>query len=291
LREVNQIVRIRVHLRPSVVKKFIVFLLFASCTLALTSCQETSKQPSVTFFAAASTAPALEAVAQAYSKYTGVEIITVYAASSTLAKQIAEGAPADLFLSANAQWMDYLEARDVILVNSRHTLLNNQLVCIVPADSSLESLDLTRLDSFETALGPLGRIAMGNPGHVPAGIYAKQALQTLELWNALSSRIASMSDVRVAVAMVTRAETPLGIVYATDALNSNKVRVVAKISTNTHSAITYPIALVKGGNPEAGEFLEYVKGPEATAIFKAFGFIDPPSFTDSPKAVKLGSHD
>jgi molybdate transport system substrate-binding protein len=233
-----------------------------------------SRAEKVTIFAAASTTNALSEAAETYAALepSGQKVRPVFAASSTLAMQISKGAPADLFLSANPAWMDYLVERQSILQQSRRDLLGNRLVLIAPADSSLQVAIGPGLPLLE-ALGD-GRLAIGDPGHVPAGIYAKAALETLGIWHAVARRTARAANVRAALALVDRGEATAGIVYQSDAAIGKRVRVVAVFPPNSHPAIVYQLALVPGSNlAGAKRFYRFLLGPEAGAIFRKHGFL------------------
>ena len=231
-------------------------------------------EPPVTLFAAASTVEAVAAVARAYQTGGGGRVRTVFAASSTLARQIAQGAPADLFLSANAAWMDEVEGRGVLEPDSRIDLLGNTLVLIAPKRSSVE---------IEVAPGfPLAdvledrRLAMGDPAHVPAGIYAKAALKELGVWRSVSARVAYLGDVRAALAMVDRGEAAVGIVYASDVRGAARVRVVDRFPAESHPAIVYPLAVIAGrGRPEVLAFYEFLQSLQARSLFESLGFSAP----------------
>lgn len=223
-------------------------------------------------FAAVSTTDALGAVIAAYEKTPGARVRASFAASSALARQIASGAPANLFLSANEKWMDWLARRGRIDPASRRDLLRNALVLIAPQKSRI-ALKLSPGTTLAAALGK-GRLALGDPDHVPAGIYAKEALTRLGVWNAVAGRTARMPDVRAALALVERGEAPLGVVYATDARMSDRVRVVDRFPQGTHPSIIYPFALVAGrATAEARRFHAFLAGPEARGIFTRFGFM------------------
>lgn len=234
--------------------------------------QETG-QP-VTLFAAASATDAVNEVAEAYAEKTGGSIRPVVAASSTLARQIAQGAPADLFLSANVKWMDYLADERVIQPDSEVPLLSNRLVLIAPADSTLRlrltpELDLARL------LGD-GRLAVGDTNHVPAGLYAKQALEALGLWDQVKDKLAQASNVRAALALVDRGEAAAGIVYETDAAISPRVRIVDSFPAAVTPKIVYPLAIVAGhDSPAVRAVYDFLQSAEATAIFSKHGFTRP----------------
>jgi len=223
-------------------------------------------------FAAASTTNAVQKVNQAFTQATGAKVTASFASSGTLAKQIANGAPARVFLSANVKWVDFLQEKGFLEKGTRLDLLANRLVLVVPSDSPLGPVDINRqVDPLKLLKG--GWLAMGDPRHVPAGSYAKQALTSLGWWPKLEKRLALAASVRVALMMVERGEAALGIVYATDAKISKKVKVVGVFPPDTHNPIVYPAALVAGQvTPEAQRYLEFLQTPEARKIFASFGF-------------------
>lgn len=231
----------------------------------------------VTLFAAASTADAVNAITARYAAAAleegrdGSGVRTVFAASSTLARQIAQGAPAQLFLSASNDWMDYLERRHAIDPASRIDLLGNRLVLVTPADSRLS---LVIAPGFPLARGlDGGRLAIGDPAHVPAGIYAKAALQTLGVWPEVAGRTARTADVRAALALVDRGEASAGIVYESDLEISSRIRPVGLFPETSHPPITYPLAKVAGpSSPAVERFYRFLLGPEARAVFREHGF-------------------
>ncbi len=229
-------------------------------------------QAPATLFAAASTTDAITAIAAAFSAGEHGSLRPVFAASSTLAQQIVRGAPADLYLSANGAWMDFLAARGAIEADSRVDVLSNRLVLIAPADSTL-SIRIAADFDLAPALGK-GRLVMGEPSHVPAGTYAKAALQTLGVWPQVAPKVAYMADVRAALALVGRGEAVAGIVYATDAAVSAKVRIVDMFPPDSHPPITYPLAIVAGRRtPATVALYAFLRGTEAQAIFRAHGFV------------------
>lgn len=231
---------------------------------------EAAERGGVLVFAAASQKDALDAAIAAYKGKVKVS----YASSSTLARQIERGAPADLFISANAAWMDYLEKRGLIRAGTRRDLFGNGLVLVAPARSSVREVAIAKNFDLIGLLGS-GRLAMGDPDHVPAGIYGKAALQRLGVWDKALPRIARADNVRVALALVARGEAPLGIVYASDAAAERGVKVVGRFPEGSHPPIVYPAAvLVRSARPDAAKaFLAYLRTPEATAIFGRFGFL------------------
>jgi molybdate transport system substrate-binding protein len=225
----------------------------------------------VTVFAAASLTNAMGEVGKAFETKETHTVRFSFASSSTLAKQIENGAPAHLFLSADLDWMDYLDQRKLIVDGSRVNLLGNLLVMIAPVSSTLKvdlkpGIDLAGLLSG-------GLLATGDPDHVPVGKYARQALEKLGSWKGIEGRIARTDSVRAALALVERAECPLGIVYATDAAASPKVKVVGVFPADSYPPVVYPAALVKGKEtPAARRLLEFLKIPEAKSIFEKHGF-------------------
>jgi cobalt-zinc-cadmium efflux system protein len=224
----------------------------------------------VTVFAAASLNGALDAVSVAYAESGGGKAIASYAASSALARQIENGAPADIFISANEEWMDYVQTRGLVETGSRADLLRNRLVLIAPLG---KPLDIAIGPGFPLAkaLGD-GRLAIGDPAGVPAGIYAKAALEHLGVWNEVADKLAPMADVRAALTLVERGEVPAGIVYATDAAASRGVTVAGIFPDGTHPPIIYPAALLPGAGAAARDFYGFLRGPAARAIFERFGF-------------------
>ena len=226
----------------------------------------------VTVFAAASLTDAMKDISAVWVQAGHVPLKLTFAASSTLARQIEQGAPAELFASADQQWMDYLAQRNLISADTRRDLLTNQLVLVVPKDQARRVAIGPGVD-LGSLLGPDGRIATGDPAHVPVGIYAQQALTKLGLWTTLAPRIAGAEDVRSALLLVERGEAPVGIVYATDAAASAGVAVAGVFPEDTHDRITYPFAVTKSGDtPEARALMAFLAGPEARAIFERRGF-------------------
>lgn len=223
----------------------------------------------LTVFAAASLKNALDEAVANWKK-AGLGTVSVsYASSSALAKQIEQGAPADVFISADRQWMDYVDKK--ALVEPPLDLLHNRLVLIAAKDNPL-SLEIKPGMKLAEILGN-ERLAVGDPSNVPAGIYAKEALTKLNIWDAVQPKLAPAADVRAALALVSRGETPLGIVYETDAKIDPKVRIVAVFPEDSHESIVYPVAVVKTSrNPDAANFVTYLSGPAAKQIFVNYGF-------------------
>jgi molybdate transport system substrate-binding protein len=225
----------------------------------------------VVVFAAASLKNALDEASAAYQRETETKVLVSYAASSTLAKQIENGAPADLFISADLDWMNYLQQRGLIKAETRLTLLGNRLVLIAPADSTA-NIEIRPGFALADLLGN-ERLAMADPGAVPAGKYGKAALEKLGVWASVAARVAPAEDVRAALLLVSRHETPLGIVYATDAAADQGVRIVAVFPQDSHPPIVYPAAEVATGtNPAAAAWLAYLKSDRARPFFERQGF-------------------
>ena len=240
-----------------------VFALSAMCAAVPASAQN------ITVFAAASLKDALDEVVRGYAP--GTKVVASYGASSALAKQIENAAPADLFISADLDWMDYLETRGLIDKSTRANLLRNRLVLIAPVNT-IAMLEIKPGFAIAHALGD-ARLAMANPDTVPAGKYGKAALQHLGVWTAVAGKIAAMENVRAALALVARGETPFGIVYRTDAMADTKVRIVDEFPQDSHPAIIYPAAIVAGSkNAQARTFLDYLGSPAARGIFSKHGF-------------------
>jgi len=229
-------------------------------------------QAPLTIFAAASLQDAMRAQAEAWQGAGHPAPRMSFASSSTLARQIEQGAPADLFASADEQWMDYLAQRNLIRPETRRATLGNSLVLVAPPDQA-KPVELSKGTDLLARLGPDGRLAVGDPAHVPAGLYARQALTSLGLWQSVESRLARADNVRAALLLVERGETPLGIVYGTDARVA-KVAVVGTFPADSHPTITYPLALTRlaKGKPEADALLDFLTGPEAAPRWRKFGF-------------------
>jgi molybdate transport system substrate-binding protein len=227
---------------------------------------------SITVFAAASMRNALNEADAAFTKATGIKVVASYAASSALAKQIEQGAPADIFVSANIKWMDYLDQKKLIQSTSRINLLGNALVLIVPASSKLNKVNIAK--GFDIAkLAGSGRIAVADVKGVPAGLYAKAALTSLGAWPAAEPKLAQAENVRATLAYVARAETPLGIVYSTDAKVEPKVKTIGVFPEDSHPPITYPVAATTAAKGDAAtRYLRFLQTRSAKAIFEKYGF-------------------
>src|SRR5271165_3253096 len=226
--------------------------------------------PIITVFAAASLNNVLQELGDGFTKESSVPVRFSFAASSALARQIENGAPADLFFSADIEWMDYLQTRNLIDAQSRHDVVGNRLVLIAPA-GSLVQLKIAPNFPLAAALAK-GRLATGDPDSVPVGRYAKAALTNLGVWNEIEPRLVRADSVRAALSFVDRGETPLGIVYETDALIDKNVRIVDVFPPSTHEPIVYPIALTHKHNSEAQKFIAYVRSTAGDLVFKAYGF-------------------
>ena len=245
-------------------------LLLIAVSLASTTARA-QDDAGLTVFAAASLKEALDDAAAAYRKQTGVPVRVSYAASSALARQIEQGAPADVFFSADLEWMDYLQKRNRLDVATRRSLLGNRLVLIAPRASKAQ-VDLKRPATLLAALGD-GRLAVGQTRTVPAGKYAKASLESRSLWNGVRPRLAESESVRAALMLVARGETPLGIVYASDAKAEPDVRVVATFPEDSHPPIVYPVAALRGARAaQAARFLQWLASPAADALFTKRGF-------------------
>jgi len=232
----------------------------------------TARAQELTVFAAASLTDAMKDVSALWTKAGHPPLTLSFGASSTLARQIEQGAPAALFASADETWMDYLAQKNLIAADTRKSLLGNDLVLVVQADKPLHvtigpDFDLLGL------LGATGRLATGDPAHVPVGIYAEQALKKLGLWDKVAPRLAATEDVRAALLLVERAEAPAGIVYGTDAAVSKAVMVAGTFPASSHDPVSYPFAVVKAHDtPEARALLTFLESPQAREVFVQRGF-------------------
>jgi molybdate transport system substrate-binding protein len=240
-------------------------------TLALpAAAAQAQARPPLTVFAAASLTDALNAVGRVWTARTGQPVRFSFAASGTIARQIEAGARADLFVSADRDWMDRLEQAGRLVTSARRDLLGGRLVLIAPIRSSTR-LPIRPGFPLAAALGP-GRLAIGEPRAVPAGRYAQEALTRLGVWDQVSARLAPAPDVRAALAYVARGEAPLGIVYESDAAAERGVRLVGVFPPASHSPIVYPAAVVKGAGAGAAGFYKFLGGAEAKAIFRRYRF-------------------
>ena len=239
--------------------------------LVLASAAAAAAAQDVTVFAAASLTNALEEIAKIYREKGGGGVKFSFAASSTLAKQIESGAPADIFASADEEWMDYLAQRNLIEASTRSSRLGNALVLITPA-SDKRTVDIKPGFDLAGMIGS-GKLATGDPAHVPVGRYAQQALTKLGIWDAVAPKIARTDNVRAALLLVERGEAPFGIVYATDAAASGKVSIAGAFPPDSHPPVSYPFAiLAKRDRPEVRKFFEFLTGTEAQAVYRKAGF-------------------
>jgi molybdate transport system substrate-binding protein len=232
--------------------------------------EETAAKAPVIVFAAASLKNALDEISTSWEQESGQSLKTSYAASSALAKQMEQDAPAEIFISADLDWMNYVEGKNLIKADTRSNLLGNKLVLVAPKSSEV-SLELKPGVDLAKALGD-GRLAVGNVDSVPAGKYGKAALTTLGAWEGVSNKLAQAESVRAALLLVSRGEAPLGIVYQSDAAADASVKIVATFPADSHPAIIYPIALTVKASPAAASFLHYVKSLKAIPAFEKQGF-------------------
>ena len=225
----------------------------------------------VTVFAAASLKNALDAVNTAWEQQSGHAVTTSYAASSALAKQIEAGAPADIFISADLAWMDYVADKTLIRADSRSTLLGNRLVLVAPA-ADAKPIDIGQGFDLKARLAG-GKLAMGAVDSVPAGKYGKAALEKLGVWKSVEKDVAGAENVRAALLLVSKGEAPLGIVYETDAAADPSVKIIGTFPETSHPPIVYPIAiLAESKHPDAAAYLDFVRSPAAKPLFEAQGF-------------------
>jgi molybdate transport system substrate-binding protein len=255
----------------------LISMLCAAFALVIVSGSLAAKE-TITVFAAASLKNALDEVNAAFESKTGVAVVASYASSAALAKQIGQGAPADAFASADLEWMDYAIRERLIREDTRVNLLGNRLVLIAPNNSAIGPV--TIYPSFDLAK-PAGndRIAIGDVRAVPAGKYAKAALEKLGAWTAAEPKLAMTENVRAALALVARGEAPLGIVYETDAKVEPRVKIVATFPADSHPAIVYPVALTMLAKAAASQYLAFLRSQAAKAIFEKYGFTFLPEST------------
>lgn len=250
-------------------KLMLALVVSVGCAAAIPAQSQEAQQ--ITVFAAASLTNALEEVATVYAEKNGTRPKLSFASSSILAKQIESGAGAQVYLSADEAWMDYLQTRDLLDADTRKSLLGNGLVLVVPSDKPF-TVEITADGSWLKQL-PEGRIAVGDPAHVPAGKYAKESLTKLGAWEAAEPRLARADNVRNALVLVERGEAVAGVVYSTDAAISKAVKVAGKFPEDSHKPISYPVALLRDQDKgEARMFYDFLMTPEARAIFVKYGF-------------------
>ena len=252
-------------------RSWLVLLVAAGLTWTASVQSAAAQGKDVVIFAAASLKNALDDIAGQWQRETGKKAVISYAASNTLIKQIEQRAPADIFISADLDWMDYGQQKNLIKPDSRFNLLGNRLVLIAPKDASVSASIQPGFDLATLLKG--GRLAMGNVDAVPAGKYGKAALEKLGVWDSVKDKIAQAESVRAALLFVSRGEAPLGIVYQTDAAADPSVKIVGTFPENTHPPIIYPAALTKEStNPDAQTLLNYLRSPAARAAFERQGF-------------------
>jgi molybdate transport system substrate-binding protein len=252
-------------------RAFAIPLALLAATLWLAPQAASAQDKTLTVFAAASMKNALDDVNAAYTKSTGVKVVSSYAASSALAKQIEGGAPADVFVSADLKWMDYVQDKKAIKTDTRLSLLGNKLVLIAPKDSRIGNVTIGQ--GFDLAkLAGDGRIATGDVKAVPVGLYAKAALESLGAWTAAEPKFAMTDNVRAALLLVSRGEAALGIVYETDAKVEPGVKIIGSFPEGSHPPVTYPVAATMTAKPDAAGYLAFLRGKAAREIFERYGF-------------------
>ena len=226
----------------------------------------------VTVFAAASMTDALKQIADQYqTEKPNNTVVFSFASSSTLAKQVEEGAPADLFISASNKWMKYLSDKNLIVKETEKVIAGNELVLIAPAKSVANSVDIAKGEWIKSLKDSY--LSVGDPAHVPAGQYAEEALTKLNLWDKVQDRLARAKDVRGALALVERAEAPYGIVYSTDAKISQQVKTVAVFPADSHKPVVYPVSILKDhDNTDSRDFLKYLESDAAKKVLVGYGF-------------------
>jgi len=246
------------------------FAAFAILTGSATSAA-LAQDKNLTVFAAASMKNALDDIDAAYTAKTGIKVVVSYAASSALAKQIEQGAPADVFISADTDWMDYATAKKTINEPTRVNLLGNSIVLIAPKDSGIDNVTIGQ--GFDLAkLAGDGKIATGDVKAVPVGKYAKAALEKLGAWQAAEPKFAMAESVRAALTLVARGEAALGIVYSTDAKVEPGVKIVGTFPTDSHPAIIYPVAATTTAKAEAADYLAFLRSSAAKTVLEKYGF-------------------
>jgi molybdate transport system substrate-binding protein len=245
----------------------VIFVLSCLFAVAPASAQEKT----ITVFAAASLKNALDDVNSAFLKATGVKVVTSYAASSALARQIEQGAPADVFASADFDWMDYSAQKMSIKLDTRVNLLGNRLVLIAPKDSKIDKVEIRQGFDLVRLVGD-ARIATGEVTSVPVGKYAMGALEKLGLWASVEKKFAMADNARAALALIARGEAVLGIVYETDAKIEPGVKIVGAFPPDSHPAIVYPVAATVNAKPEAAAYLNFLRSGTAKAVFEQYGF-------------------
>jgi molybdate transport system substrate-binding protein len=243
----------------------------ATIVIAAAPHPATAQEKSIVVFAAASMKNALDDANAAFTKQSGIKVVASYAASSALMKQIEQGAPADAFISADLQWMDYGSQKKLIKDDTRVNLLGNKLVLIAAKDSTIGNVTIA--PGFDLAkLAGDGRIATGDVRAVPVGLYAKAALEKLGVWASVEPKMAMADSVRAALILVARGEVPLGIVYETDAKVEPGVKIVGVFPDDSHDPIIYPVAATTGAKPETAQYLAFLRSQAAKSVFEGYGF-------------------
>jgi molybdate transport system substrate-binding protein len=249
-------------------------LLVSLFATSLPSHAANKPSPPLLVFAASSLTDAMDQIAAAYIKSTGQQVNLSYAASSVLARQVEAGAKADVFFSADTDWMDFLQARGLVDKGTRKDLLGNRLVLVAPANSNV-SIRIAPNFALAAALDSASvkaRLATGDSDSVPVGRYARMALSSLGIWKDVENRLIRADNVRSALSFIARGEAPLGIVYETDAIVDKKVRIVDTFPASTHPPIIYPVAATAGAQAPAKRFVTFLQGEAAQAVFKKYGF-------------------
>ena len=260
------------------------FLIVAAASISPFAYAADAQNEPLLVFAAASLTDVLQQIGPMYTKESNMPVKFSFAASSALAKQIESGAEVDVFFSADQDWMNYLQQRQLVSDSTRMDLLGNRLALIAPKDSKV-NLKLERSAKLLATLGAGGRLATGDPDSVPVGKYAKAALTNLDLWSAIEPRLVRADNVRVALMYVARGEAPLGIVYATDAAVEPRVRIVDMFPESSHAPISYPVAATSPASNDARAFLAFLRSDAARAIFTRAGFsVVPPRRTHGPES-------
>jgi molybdate transport system substrate-binding protein len=248
------------------------FAAFAAVLASITvATPAAAQEKSITAFAAASMKNALDDINAAFTQRTGIKVVTSYGASSALARQIEQGAPADVFASADTDWMHYASQKKAIKDDTRVHLLGNRLVLIAPRESKVAPVTIGPGFDLAKLVGD-GRVATADVRAVPVGKYAKAALEKLGGWTAAEPKFAMTENVRAALALVARGEAPLGIVYETDAKVEPSVKIVGQFPEDSHPAITYPVALTVNAKPEAAAYLAFLRSTVSKAVFERYGF-------------------
>lgn len=243
---------------------------FFTITFAITLSCSLFAAEKIRVYAAASMTNVVSEVIQRYKQSTGNEVVAIYAGSSSLARQIEKGAPADIYISANSKWVDYLISKNLVKNNRSEVIAHNQLVLVTPTSMAQSPFSLADGAAWRELLAN-DRLAVGQVESVPAGIYAKQALSHLEVWDDVKDRTAPTNSVRVALALVERAEAVVGIVYKTDALISKKVDILSTFPADSHTPIEYPMVILSDSS-QAAEFASFITTDEAKEIFNHYGF-------------------